>query len=121
MRNRAGRRAGLTSTRSAMPNDPAVHRDLVVVSPPMRGDDVANLQRAIKERLAARGLADDVPTPLDGKFTQATWFGCVEAGYFLGLRSQTCLTTDLGRGVCTRGAQRIIRQPETRTAAQMAR
>ena len=87
----------------------------------MAGRDVANLQRAVKERLAARALADDVPTPMDGKFTQATWFACVEAGYFLGLRSQTYLATDLGRGLCTRGAQKIIRQPETRTKAQLTR
>jgi murein DD-endopeptidase MepM/ murein hydrolase activator NlpD len=104
-----------------MPGDPAVHRELVVVNPPMTGRDIANLQRAIKERLDARGLADDVPTPLHGKFTQATWFGCVEAGYFLGLRSQTYLATDLGRGVCTEGAQTIIRQPGTRTSAQLER
>jgi hypothetical protein len=52
-----------------------------------------------------------VPTPVHGMFTQATWFACVEAGYLLGLRSQTYLKTDAGRGVCTEGAQTIIRHP----------
>jgi murein DD-endopeptidase MepM/ murein hydrolase activator NlpD len=104
-----------------MPDEPAVHRDLVVTTPPMTGRDVANLQRALRDRLKARGLVDDVPTPEHGKFTQATWFAYVEAGYFLGLRSQTYLRTDLGRGVCTKGAQRIIRQPDTRTAPQLKR
>jgi murein DD-endopeptidase MepM/ murein hydrolase activator NlpD len=104
-----------------MASDPAVHRDLVVVNPLMAGRDVANLQRAIRARLKARRLADKVPTPEHGKFTQATWFACVEAGYFLGLRSDTYLKTDLGRGVVTEGAQRVIRDPDTRTKAQLAR
>jgi murein DD-endopeptidase MepM/ murein hydrolase activator NlpD len=104
-----------------MPSDPSVHRDLIVGTPPMAGRDVANLQRAIRARLKARGLADDVPTPEHGKFTQATWFACVEAGYFLGLRKQTFLKTVLGQGVCTRGMQRIIRQPDTRSEAQLRR
>lgn len=104
-----------------MAGGPEVHRELIVINPPMSGRDVANLQRAIKSRLEARGLADDVPTPVHGKFTQATWFGCVEAGYFLGLRSDTYLASDLGRGVCTKGAQTIIRHPDQRTAAQRER
>jgi murein DD-endopeptidase MepM/ murein hydrolase activator NlpD len=104
-----------------MVNDPAVHRELVVTDPPMEGRDVANLQRGIKARLEARGLADEVPTPVHGKFTQATWFGCVEAGYFLGLRSETYLATSLGRGACSEGAQTIIRNPESRTPEQLAR
>ena len=104
-----------------MSQDPAVHRRLVVVDPPQEGRDVANLQRAIRARLKARGLADDVPTPEHGKFTQATWFACVEAGYRLGLRSDTYLATDLGRGVCTQGAQAVIRRPEDRTPEQLTR
>lgn len=104
-----------------MGHDPAVHRELVVSSPPMAGRDVANLQRAIRARLKARGLADAVPTPEHGKFTQATWFACVEVGYHLGLRSQTYLSTDMERGVCSKGMQRMIRQPDTRTEAQLTR
>ena len=104
-----------------MSHEPAVHRDLVVTSPPMAGRDVANLQRAIRARLKARGLADDVPTPEHGKFTQATWFACVEVGYHLGLRSDTYLSTDMGRGVCSKGMQRAVRQPDTRTEVQLKR
>src|SRR4051812_35791640 len=104
-----------------MVNDPAVHRELVVTEPPMEGRDVPTLRRGIKARLEARGLADDVPAPVHGKFTQPTWFGCVEAGYFLGLRSETYLATSLGRGTCGEGAQRIIRDPASRTPEQLAR
>ena len=103
-----------------MPGEPEVHRPLVVVNPPMSGRDVFNLQVAVKERLRARGL-ENVPAPIHGKFTQASWFGCVEVGYFLGLDKKTYLATDLGRGVAPEGAQRVIRQPETRTAKQLSR
>ena len=64
-----GARDGIPRTFS---NDPAVHRALVVVDPPMEGRDVANLQRATKKCLKARGLDDDVPVPTHGKFTLAT-------------------------------------------------
>lgn len=89
----------------------------------MQGRDVANLQRALKDRLTARGLADDVPVPTHGKFTHATWLACVEAGYFLGLRSDTYLATqgDPARGVCSRGAQLIIRNPVSRDSFQLVR
>jgi hypothetical protein len=100
----------------------AVHRPLVVVDPPMEGRDVANLQRATKLRLKARGLADDVPVPLHGKFTAATALACIEAQYFLGLLADTYLRKDeLGHRVVTEGAQQIIRRPETRQAGQLER
>lgn len=101
--------------------DPSVHRDLVVSDPPQEGRDVANLQRAVKDRLTARGLLDDVPVPTHGKFTHATWVACVEAGYFLGLLSDTYLKTDEGRGVTTEGAQAIIRNPDRRSGDQLSR
>lgn len=105
--------------------DPAVHRDLVVQDPPQEGRDVANLQRAIKERLKDRGLADDVPTPVHGKFTHATAVACVEAGYFLGLRSETYLAKSLINKRpalrCTEGAQTIARFPDKRDGDQLAR
>lgn len=101
--------------------DPAVHRELIVDDPPQEGRDVANLQRALRDRLKARGLADDVPVPEHGKFTHATWVACVEAGYFLGLLSSTYLATDRNRGLCTEGAQTIIRDPDERTSEQLDR
>lgn len=107
-------------TRSASEN-PDVHRDLVVSDPPQEGRDVANFQRAIKERLKARGLSDDVRVPQHGKFTHATWVAAIEAGYFLGLRSETYLKTEKGHGVSTQGAQQIIRHPDERTELQLTR
>ena len=100
--------------------DPSVHRVLVVVDPPMQGRDVANLQRAISARLKARGI--DVPVASHGKFTEATALAAIEAQYFLGLRQDTYLRTDAkGHRVLTEGAQRIIREPDTRTPDQLQR
>ncbi len=114
-----GARDGIPRTPS---NDPAVHRALVVVDPPMEGRDVANLQRATVKRLRARRLDDDVPVPTHGKFTLATAIACLEAQYFLGLRSDTYLRKDAhGHRIVTEGAQRIIRDPETRTPKQLKR
>jgi hypothetical protein len=101
--------------------DPTVHRELIVQDPPQSGRDVANLQRALRERLRSRGLADDVPVPTHGKFTHATWLACVEAGYFLGLESATYLRTDKQCGVSTEGAQTYIRNPDRRNPEQLAR
>ncbi len=102
--------------------DPEVHRPLVAVDPPMEGRDVANLQRATRARLKARGLADDIAVPEHGKFTAATARACIEAQYFLGLRSETYLRKDKhGHPIVTEGAQRIIREPETRDADQLGR
>lgn len=102
--------------------DPTVHRVLVVVDPPMEGRDVANFQRALRTRLAVRGLTDDVPVPTHGKFTHATWLAAVEAGYFLGFRSETYLAqTENGRGVSYKGVQTLVREPDKRTDAQRER
>lgn len=99
----------------------AVQRKLVVTDPPMAGPDVKSLQLAIKRRLKARGLADDVPIGKHGQFTQSTWFAFAEVGYWLGLREDTYLATEMGRGVCSVGAQRVVRDPESRTDEQKAR
>jgi len=103
--------------------DPDVHRPLVAVHPPLRGRDVANVQRAASERLQNRGIAPKrVPVPKHGKFTLATALACIEAQYFLGLRSATYLMRDAhGHPVLTEGAQRIIRDPDSRTPEQRAR
>ena len=99
--------------------DPIAHRDLVVVDPPMRGRDVANLNRAVRQRLEMRRI--DIPSPVHDKFTQAAALAAIEAGYFLGLREDTILATDKGRRCCTRGAQAIIREPDQRTPVQIER
>jgi hypothetical protein len=102
--------------------DPAVHRPLIVVHPPMQGRDVANLQRATQERLRHHGPAHDVPIATHGKFTPATALACIEAQYWLGLRSDTYLRRDIhGHRVVTEGAQRIIREPDTRERDQLER
>ena len=103
--------------------DPEVHRPLIAVDPPMLGRDVANLQRATRMRLKNRGIGpDDVPVPDHGKFTIATALACIEAQYFLGLRSDTYLMKDKhGHPVVTEGAQRIIRHPDTRDSEQLER
>ena len=102
--------------------DPSVHRALIVVDPPMRGRDIANLQRATRTRLLARGLADDVAVPTHGAFTAATALACIEAQYWLGLRSDTYLRKDEhGHRVVTEGAQRILRTPGSRSELQLAR
>ena len=99
--------------------DPIAHRDLVVVDPPMRGRDVANLNRAVRQRLEMRRI--DIPAPVHDTFTQAAALAAVEAGYFLGLREDTVLKTVKGRRCCTQGAQAIIREPERRSAVQLER
>lgn len=38
-----------------MASDPDVHRDLIVITPPIPGRDVANLQRAIRNRFGRDG------------------------------------------------------------------
>jgi hypothetical protein len=103
--------------------DPDVHRPLVTVNPPLRGRDVANVQRAVKQRLRNRGISPkDLPVPVHGKFTLATALACIEAQYFLGLRSDTYLKRDAkGHFVLTEAAQRVIRDPESRTSDQFAR
>jgi hypothetical protein len=112
-------RDGLQHTPSTQP---AVHRPLVAVNPPMEGRDVMELQHAVRERLVARGLDKDVPIPDHGKFTYATALACIEAEHFLGLRSDTYLRKDKhGHRIVTEGAQRIIREPETRDETQLMR
>jgi len=101
-------------------SNPQVHRDLVVTDPPMRGRDVANLNRATHDRLEARGLRG-VPTPQHDRFTLAAALAMIEAGYFLGARSDSYLRTFNGRRVATRGLQELIRHPDARTAAQLGR
>lgn len=116
-------------TTRAHSNDPTVHRELFVDRPPQEGRDVANLQRALRDRLEARGITrDELVVPDHGKFTHATWVGCVEAGHWLGLRSDTYLATrrdpgGLGgrAGRATEGLQRIVRNPDERTAEQLER
>lgn len=104
-------------------DDPTAHRDLVVLDPPLEGRDVANFQRAVKDRLDARGI--DVPTPTHGKFTHATAVAGVEAGYFLGALSDTYLkVTKIGderRLVATQGLQDMSRNPDGRSDEQLAR
>ena len=103
-------------------NDPTIHRPLIVVDPPMLGRDVANLQRATHARLKARNLADDVPVPMHGKFTLATALACIEAQHWLGLRSDTYLLKDKhGHRVVTEGAQRVLRDPDSRDDQQRDR
>lgn len=103
--------------------DPTVHRDLVVLDPPLQGRDVANVNWAVKERLDARGL--DIPTPTHDKFTHAAAVAAVEAGYFLGLLSETYLKRERVGGdprlMLTEGAQAIIRDPGKRSDEQLAR
>ena len=100
--------------------DSTVHRPLVVVTPPMQGQDVVELQHALRARLKARGL--DIPVALHGKFTEATALAAIEAQYFLGLRKDTYLRTDAeGHRILTEGAQHVIRQPESRTPLQLQR
>ena len=105
--------------------DPAVHRDLVVLDPPLEGRDVANVQRAVADRLDARPGLEKVPTPVHGKWTHASAVAAVEAGYFLGLMSDTYLkTTKVGddrRLMLTEGAQSIIRNPDRRSPEQLDR
>ena len=108
-----------TITHTEASQDPIAHRDLVVTDPPMRGRDIANLNRAVRQRLEMRRI--DIPSPMHDMFTQAAALAAVEAGYYLGLLEATVLATDNGRRVCTQGAQTIIREPERRTDEQRAR
>jgi len=60
----------------------------------MQGRDVANLNRAVRQRLEMRRI--DIPAPVHDKFTQAAALAAIEAGYFLGLLEDTILATDKG-------------------------
>lgn len=103
-------------------DDPTVHRDLITVTPPQRGRDVANFNRATHDRLKQRGLLDDVPSPTHDAFTLAAALAAIEAGYFLGALSSTYLKTDkAGRRIATEGLQALIRNPDSRTGEQRAR
>lgn len=95
-------------------NDPTAHRELWTVDPPLEGRDVANLQRAIIDRLRPRGISsDEVPVATHGHHTYATGLAAIEAQYFLGLRSDTYLKRDNEWHRCvTVGAQHIIRDPD---------
>ena len=116
---RIGARDGITHAPSS---DPAVHRALVVVDPPMRGPRRRQPPARDPRAAEGRGLTDDVPVPVHGKFTAATALACIEAQYFLGLRSDTYLRKDAhGHRVVTEGAQRVIREPETRDRDQLQR
>lgn len=103
--------------------DPTVHRELWTLDPPMEGRDVANLQRAIIDRLRPRGIGrNDVPVATHGKFTYQTALAAIEAQYFLGLASETYLKHDDEWHRCvTIGAQRAIRDPAARTRVQLDR
>lgn len=101
-------------------DDPTEHRELWTVDPPQRGRDVANVQRATRDRLDARSV--NVPVAEHGEFTLATAAAAIEAQYFLGLRSETYLREDAeGHRCLTVGAQRIIRNPGERTEVHLQR
>lgn len=108
--------------------DPTVHRPLWVdPGDPMRGRDVANLRRAVADRLMARGLRSDISVPDHDKFTHAMAIATLETQYWLGLRSDTYLATYRPRDgeprqiICAQGAQSIVRHPDTRSADQRHR
>lgn len=103
--------------------NPAVHRALWTVDPPYEGRDVANLQRALIDRLRSRGIGkDEVPVATHGKFTYATALAAIEAQYLLGASSITYLKRDDDWHRClTIGAQRIIRDPDSRDETQLKR
>ena len=111
---------GLKRTAS---DDPSVHRELPVLLPSLEGRDVANLQRAIKLRIDSRGI--EVPTPVHAKWTHASAVAGVEAGYFLGARSETYLDTIKVDGerrlIMSEGLQAVIRNPDGRTPEQLER
>jgi hypothetical protein len=102
--------------------DPSVHRELVLVDPPLQGRDVANLQRALQARLEARGLDKSIPIAVHGKFTPGTVLAAIDMQYALGLRSDTYMKRDRrGHRIVTEGAQAIIRDPDMRDADQLRR
>lgn len=104
-------------------SDSSVHRPLSVLNPPLRGRDVARLQRALRTRLEMRGFdRDAIPVPVDGAYTAHTALACVEAQYHLGLSPETYLTRDWrGQRILTAAAQHAIRRPESRDADEVAR
>lgn len=104
-----------------MAESDAIQRKLIVTEPPMSGPDVKAFQLAIKHRLKATGLADQVPVAKHGMFTQATWEAFIEAAYTLGLREDSYLALDHGRGVASKGAQKFVRNPLARTDVQKQR
>lgn len=105
--------------------DASAHRELVPVDPPMRGRDVANANRALKDRLGARGWLDDFPVGDHDQWTLASALAAQKVSYLLGLRSDTYdKTEDDGheaRLAFTIGAQRVAREPGTRDAVQRGR
>ena len=86
--------------------DPSVHRVLVVVDPPMQGRDVANLQRAIRARLKARGRSMFPSPPTASSPKPPRWPRSRPSTSSACARTPTCARTRKGHRILTEGAQR---------------
>jgi peptidoglycan hydrolase-like protein with peptidoglycan-binding domain len=87
-------------------------RPLRLASPPARGHDVTQLQKALNNRLQAR---DRRPIKVDGEYGQETANAVKTVGWLLGVADGT-----LAHGA-TVGTQRVILHPGSRTPQQLAR
>jgi hypothetical protein len=98
------------------------HRDLVRLPENyQRGDDVRALEGAARLRLEARDLRWR-PIGRDGILGPEEFDRIVVAARHLGARESTLQKEDhRGRPILTVGVQRMIREPENRTADQLVR
>ena len=108
-------------TRAYSP-DRTPHRDLIRLSNNVqRGGDVQALEVAGRQRLDARDI-DPAPIGRDGILTASEFDRLTVAGRYLGALESTLSKTDAqGRRILTIGVQRMIRDPASRTPAQLAR
>lgn len=95
------------------------HRDLKLGS---TGDDVTALQIATDIRLKMRNQRDYLTGGHDGEYGPQTARAVSRALYVLGCTTQTVTAARVDHGgVCSIGAQRVIRHPDIRSAVQRDR
>lgn len=101
----------------------AVHRNLALVSPRPKGEDVEALQRAVNKELRHRKLEWRC-VKVDGELGQRTLRACSFLGWVLGLggsRTKAMSPARSNRPHVSEEVQRILRDPSRRGALDRAR
>lgn len=104
---------------TAYSHNSAIHRT-IRLSAESRGADVKRLQDAANARLHARGQ-DSYKITVDGEFGPLSARACSRAVFLLGANGTTVHDSQKDHGgILHTGAQKMIRVPGTRSAAQLA-
>lgn len=112
----AERRQGqcMSPTKPRISTDPTAHRDLVLVSPPMRGKDVHVFQRSLNALATHYGF-DWHHVIADGVYGRRTRQQAHFVAWCIGLVDDGRLDVIRHSGRITEEVQRLIRNPETRS------